>query len=387
MTNYIDKHKLTEKKIWDLTLDEIEYIYKNLHMNNYVYAALKVYHENNPPLNKIIKLNKKMIPECMHTYAEKIIELSPYIGNDNPKIIRTNYTYFAYNLFQTLKDIKDNELINVIEFLANIAYIPVIAEKNDNLNLWYYYTVRKIEKNTIKKIKILKSKANISTVINALIDKNNDIYEIKDKKMSQIFLYIIRAMQIIILMCENNMDKNEIITILGKKYKFNIKKPGQLRYRNTLYLYGGDFFRRINNDRLSFLWYTKDIYHHEFPEMIPISFYLTSMKAIERLILAYSILNDFKKTQLLKSLINKCFMKLFKEISNYSENIINIIKSNPKIDISQMQLPEKKTNKQNRNVIYAGEGSRELFFLSLLYSSFVNKINLNEINYRKYLIF
>ena len=91
MINYIKKHKLTEKKIWDLSIDEVEYVYNKLHMNNYVYAALKTYHESNPPLNKIIKLKKNMIPECLHEYAEKLIELSPYLGNDNSKIIRINY--------------------------------------------------------------------------------------------------------------------------------------------------------------------------------------------------------------------------------------------------------------------------------------------------------
>jgi hypothetical protein len=406
MINYIDQHNLTEKKVWDLSLKEIDYIYKNLHMNNYVYAALKIYHQSNPPLNKIIKLNKKMIPECMHAYAEKLINLSPYLGNDDPKIVRINYTYYSYELFKVLKYVKETELFNVIEFLTTIAYIPIIAERNDNLNLWSYRIVRIINESTAKKIKILKLKNNISNAVNILANKGDELDEINKNKITLLFFYVIRAMKTILMMCENNVNKNEIIEILeniennmiayeikndlgGKKYKFNIKNPGQLRYRNTLYLYGGDFFRRINNNKMSFQWYTKDIFYNDFHEMISDNFYLTSMKAIERLIMAYSILKDIKNAQSLKSIINKCFLKLFIKISDDSENKINFIKSNPKIDISQKKFTQtiKESNNQVKEIIYAGEGSRELFLLSSLYSFLINKINFNKINYSKYLMF
>jgi len=43
---------LTDKKVWDLSLDEIEYVYQYRHMNNYVYAALKTYYTSSPPLNR-----------------------------------------------------------------------------------------------------------------------------------------------------------------------------------------------------------------------------------------------------------------------------------------------------------------------------------------------
>ena len=65
---------LGKKKVWDLTLDEIEYVYNNLHMNNYVYAALNTFHKSNIPLNKLVKLRTKKIPSCLIEYAQKLID-------------------------------------------------------------------------------------------------------------------------------------------------------------------------------------------------------------------------------------------------------------------------------------------------------------------------
>ena len=49
------------KNVWELNLDEIEFLYKYRHMNNYVYAALMTYHKSKFPLNIIMPIKAQDI--------------------------------------------------------------------------------------------------------------------------------------------------------------------------------------------------------------------------------------------------------------------------------------------------------------------------------------
>lgn len=383
---------LSNKKIWDLNLKEIEYSYKNLHMNNYVYASLKTYHESNPPLNKIISLKNSMIPRCLQEYSKKLVELSPYLGNDDPRTIRINYTYYAFNLFTMLKYIKLEEVPVITEFLATMAYIPIIAEKNDNILLWSYEVTRKMDESNIMKFNLIKDKKNIDEILPFIILENENYEEIKNDPYIKIPTFVIRAATNIIIMSENNHNKEKITeawenlesVMIANEYTDDPKKMikrGQLRYQNTLYLYGGDFFRRINEYERAFSWYTRGIYFNELPDQI-FKFYLTDMKTTERLILAYSILQNKKEKAFLKNLIDKCILQIFKNASEYSENILDFIGNNPGIDMSLARLPD-----GDKFRLFSGEASREIFLISLLYNCFVNNIDFKNIQYDKFFIF
>lgn len=123
---------LKGKKVWDLTLEEIEHLYNNVHLNNYIYAALQCFHKSRTPINKLITIKKEKIPPALLGSLPNLIKLSPYLGNDDSRIIRINYTYYAFNLFKAFSRMRKNNTRRLIELLTALAYIPIIAEKNDD---------------------------------------------------------------------------------------------------------------------------------------------------------------------------------------------------------------------------------------------------------------
>ena len=133
---------LDKKMVWDLSLDEIEYIYRDLHMNHYVYAALKTYHTSSPPLNRPVFLRPNTIPTYLCASIEKLLELSSRIGKYNPSSIRADITYCTYLLYSVLHQIKLEDVELAVQLLAACAYLSICSEKNDNLPLWNKPVVR-----------------------------------------------------------------------------------------------------------------------------------------------------------------------------------------------------------------------------------------------------
>jgi len=384
---------LDGKMVWDLTVDEIEYVYKNLHLNNYIYAALNNYHKSRMPLDKVIKPRKDKIPEVLHKYVDNIVELSPYLGNDDSRIIRINYTYYSYVLFQAFRYLKLDDIRRSIELMASLAYIPIVAEKNDNFPLWFHTVIRKPDERILNLYKGLTKKINFPSFLKLCIFNDENFDEYQDSALKSVFL-LMRAVQSLIVMAENredrkrleqawkNLERNllqyeSVHNLSGSEYKGNIFRSGQIRYRNTLYLYGGDFFRRIEDYDTAFAWYTKDIYFKELPEIF--RFYLTDMKTTERLICAYEIAKKRGGDPFLKNLIIRCMHRIFLNAAKYADHILEFIQSHPEADISLGRIPVEKGYK-----LYAGEASREIYLISLLYHNIVNGIRYEDIDYQKY---
>lgn len=384
---------LTKKKVWDLTPREIEYLYNNVHLNNYVYAGLNCFHKSRMPLNKIITLKHEKIPKAIQKDVLKLVQLSPYLGNDDSRIIRINYTYYAFLLFKALSRIKVKDTPGIIELLATLAYIPIVAEKNDNFALWLHPVLRKPDERIHKIFNAIKKDINIPPFLNLCL-YNNEQMDNYTSPLKSTFLFM-RAVQSIIIMTENNEDKKKLAEVWknlefnmtryerenglsGSEYKGNMQRAGQIRYRNTIYLYGGDFFRRMKDYETAFEWYTKDIYFEQLPDLF--GFYLTDMKTTERLICAYGISKKKGGDDFLKKLIIKCFYRICQNASNYAESILEFISTHPGLDISLSRLPD-----NGRYKLYAGEASREIFLISLLYHNIINGVNYEDIDYRKFL--
>jgi hypothetical protein len=396
--------ELKTKKIWDLTLDEIDCVYNNLHMNNFIYAALKMYHESNPPLNKIIKIKKEKIPECLYKYAEKLVNLSPYLGNDDARILRINYKYYAYNLFRMLKYVRDDEIPEVMSFFSSLAYIPIIVEKNDDFDLWKHEVVRELTEELKKQFKVLISNPDINDFLDIIwSDNNKNKYNDLDKDR-EILVAMKLSIQIIIAHCENNIDKKELVNawenlenimlLLEKDNDIDTNNEinrFQFRYRNSLYLYGGDFFRRITDYKKALEWYLKDIeLEKKIKNSPPIC--QTRMRTIERLLCAYIIGEKIKMdTKNIKDIIDDKLHVLFKYLSISNEELIDYI-NKLDLDLSDERLiytKERKREKEKDGLIkrYVNESSREFFLLALLYNNIINKVDYKDIEYSKFLDF
>ena len=118
---------LEKKMVWDLSLDEIEYIYRNLHMNHYVYAALKTYYTSSPPLNRSVCLRSNTIPSYLRASIEKLLELSPRIGKHDPSFVRADITYCTYLLYSVLCQIQLEYVSGVALLLAACAYLAICS--------------------------------------------------------------------------------------------------------------------------------------------------------------------------------------------------------------------------------------------------------------------
>lgn len=390
---------LQNKDIWDLSLDEVKFVYNNLHMNNYVYSAVMLFHKSKPPLNRIIDIKKESIPQCLHEPMKKLVRLSPYLNNEDPKNVRIHYTYYAFELFQQLRFIKLHELEQVIECLAALAYIPIIAEKNDGLSIWLKPVIRKMTPFVSSRFENLLGDFDIDEFVKLPLFETDKIKNEELTPAVTLYEFTPRVVSCIITMIENDIDRmlaekaflnaeKHMIEYeqkhnIGNQLHFhwNLKMASQTRYRNTLYLYGGNLFERMGKSEQAFSWYCRDLLYVDIFDSF--GFYLTSLKTCERLLSAYRVISKNCDKALFKSLINHCLKKSFINAAEYSDVVLDYIRSNPNLDLSKQRF----NLKNNKYMLYGGEPSREIFLISVLYNNIMLNVNYEDIDYEKYLEF
>ena len=380
--------QLENKILWDLNITETKYAYENIHMNNYVYVALMLYHNSAIPLNKFLKLNRNT-PTYLYNFASKLLELSPYINNYSPEIVRANYLFRSYFLFSQLDNVKTLDLHKVIDLLSILSYISILSDKNDNILLWPYLIIRPYTKHIENTFNKITEKINIETFI-PKIDKinNHEILLVK---------FVHTAVSTLITMSENkfnstlisdafiNVEKNmfrlerEFKIVKNDNIKESFSTPTQQRWRNTLYLYGGRYFEIIKNYDKAYEWYTKGIAKIDLHKTF--NYYLTDFKTTERLLSAYRVGKYINKDLLLlKDLIDNCIVKAFHNTANYAKKIIKFINDNPNVKLTRKNLENDKIKLQ-----YSGESVREVFLIALLYNHIINDLDFKNINYQEYL--
>jgi len=387
---------LDGKMVWDLSLDEIEYVYRNLHMNHYVYAALKTYHTSSPPLNRPVSLRSNTIPPYLRAPLERLLEFSPYIGKYNPSFVRANITYHTYLLYSVLDQVQLENISLVAQLLAACAYLSIISEKNDNLPLWNKKVVRNKNEH-IKAIieKLLEPAVDVEEVDMMPLFSGGDNEKLLHGHIKNLFSFIPKAIFSLIVFMENGDDPKLIERALlnteqaMRKYEHDYehsdtrstktRRAGQLRYRNTLYLYGGMFFEKQRMYDRAIDWYLKDINDPELPDS-SFGFFLTDMKTTERLISAYPLITNKEIRSNLKDLIHRCLVRIAKGATKHSLTILDFLKSHPSTD-----LRDECFYLNGKRLLYAGEPSREVFFISLLYHKFVLGTDYHDIDYARFL--
>jgi hypothetical protein len=158
----------------------------------------------------------------------------------------------------------------------------------------------------------------------------------------------------------------------------NSHKLPPLRYRNTLYLYGGRFFEIRGENRKAFAWYTKDILSDKFLKQF--GFYLTDLKTTERLVAAYRVPGNEKKRRALKELIDKCYLQALLNSAKYGKKILTYLAEHPQQDLMAVKIGSEPNNK----MLYMGEPSREVFLSALLYNWIVRGIAFTQIDYSRF---
>lgn len=388
-----DKH-LT---VWQINMNEAEEIYRKRHMNNYVHAALSVFHAQNYPSGSVVQLKKATIPDRLQTAAENFTALIPYIDGSTPSRVRQHYIYLSYQLFLCMKTLELDELDATASLLSAFAFIPVIADKNDNKKLWFHPVLRKKTPKMTELYNLLKTDISVPDYTQAaLFDhetcENGDLFYLSR--------FTTRAVATVIGMIENGLElpaavaafmqiEDKMLSFEKESGVYDSANPFQrnyssrLRYRNTLYLYGGNALERAGRLTEAYDWYTKDIDNLALVELI--GFYLTGLKTTERLLCARrvdSLLNSEKDSSrgLLQDLIRLCFHSSLKKCASYARIILDYVDSNDKLDLSQ----ERFFLEDNKFMLFGGESSREPFLISLVYNKIINGIDYSDIDYSRY---
>lgn len=385
---------LQNKHVWDLTLDEIEHVYSNLHMNNYVYAALMTYYNSAIPLNRKVSLKKDNVPECLIEGAQRLIEISSEIGRSDANLVRTAYTFYAHQFFKSLRGVSKGQMEQTIDLLSALAYISIVADKNDGLLIWWPPVVRHKNKYITDRFDNIHENMDLDEFLKIPISSNEIINNRGISNKNLLIKFMHRAVESVIAMTENGVEKEKIAesyqNIERCMLKFerkndmvessgDLREKNQMRYRNTLYLYGGNNFERMGNLPKAFLWYTKNIYSFEILDMF--GYCLTDLKTCERLLCAFRAGAPENEVPFLKNLIDHALLRAFHVTAEYAEEILDAIMSTPDVNISAKTFVI-----DNRPRNYAGEASREIFLIAILYNKIIRNIDYSNIDYKRFLI-
>jgi len=384
---------LRRKNVWDLTLPEIEYLYSHLHMNSYVYAALKICGESHPPFGKKLKVKQDIVPDFMFDQLSTLTALSEYLADEEPNNVRVHCTYLAYRLMLSISKAAFNDLHSIIRILALTAFIPVLAEKYANFPLWRHRAIREPHPDHLRCYREINDSIDIDSYIRLPFFRDTISEEERIEPTEALFAFMPRAISAIITKIENEGNSEQISTAFMQVEKamrtyelqhnlgcigetpLNVQHSGQLRYRNTLYLYGGNHLERLGLYRNAFEWYVRDIYTLHLPTYS--GFYLTDFKTCERLIRAFYIHPNERDSTLFHDLLDHMMFQAFLNSAEYAEKIVDYVDTNPEVDITKNRL----SRKNGRPMLYSGEAMREIFLISLLYMYYVEKVDFEYMDY------
>ena len=398
---------LLNKYVWDLSLDEIEYVYKNRHMNHYVYAGLKTYYTSSPPLHRPVSLRTDMVPGYLCSAVEKLLILSPFVGKKDPAVLRTGITYLFYQLYHGLENVSLQDISTIVQLLAACAYLLLHSEKNDNMLLWNGPVVRNMTKYSRMVVKrLLMPTVDIEAICslepfsptmakrkrkNELPAHENDIpilYQFMPKAMRSLIAYMENGkspemIEQALLNTEQAMVHYENNHTVSLPPLYSEKK--KLRYHNTLYLYGAMFFQRQGLYNRAVDWYLKHIDVYGLPYLF--GNFLTDLKTTERLVSAFPLINDKKKQSDLMNLIQRCMVTICHNISKHSQRVNAYYESHPTTDMRAVWLKNGKGKVKDTDILYAGEAAREILLFSLLYNKFVRGVDYKDIDYASFLMY
>ena len=388
---------LGNKYVWDLSREEIEYVYRHRHMNNYVYAALQNYYTSSPPLNRPVSLRSGSIPSYLHASVTKLLKVSPLIGKYNPSIVRTAVTYYTYLLYTDLARVAREEIPVLAPFLGACAYLSIHSEKNDNLRLWNKPVVRSMsEESRVIMGQLLAPPIDIEQIC---MLARLDIGEGKGRGKRErggvgcrdpgnLFTFMPLVMISIITHMENGEEPQRIEQALLNteqamcEYETGCTEPlpplyaerNRLRYHNTLYLYGGMFFQRRGQHKAAVDWYLKHIEVPGLPELF--GNFLTDLKTTERLICAYPLVDDTERQRSLKDLIHRCLVRVCQNAAKHAKRVEDYYRMFPLSDMRSQAFEATGTR-----ILYSGEASRELYLCALVYNKCVLGVDYGDINY------
>lgn len=390
-TNETYIQRLKGKNLTDYSLEELEYIKENLHINNFVYYVRKYLLETGSRHQAYGTPASSRIPGSFIGSTEKIIEIFNTREGKKPSDLIRELSHFTHEFLSGFKNVGETEISEVMNFLATLAPIHMIMEEEADLHIWNFKPIRDIDPSYARIFYDLYHNdidpRRISNYQWYRTDSLEDA-EWRERDQNELMKFIQRCMQSVIAHMENGYEETSISKALKNLYddyhrieqeqdfanfdhlpvNYVIQRP-----RNTLLLYGGQFFQRIGELETAYDWYTKDIMSEAF--LGKLNYYMTDYKTAERLMMAYTIRPGVEVKNQMDEILRRA---LFNAALN-SREILYLLE-NQTASIKGEDIFYRKGKMRN----YMGQATREIFIMALMYRVLIENNQLTDTGYRHF---
>jgi hypothetical protein len=364
-------------------------------MNAYVHAGLLTLGTSAWPRSGPLHVAEAELSPRFAAAVDRALDLLPRItGAQTPHEDRVDLTRRLFELYRELPESRPAEIPRLMRLLAALAFLPLVAERNDGFALWWHPPVRPIEPAHSQLMTLMHGPFSYEDAFRRFEPQATRRGANLERPVSLLYVITIMLVQSIIVMMENGVASEETLQAFRnaetamrdfearyglaglEDVPLGLKNPEQLRYRNTLYLYGGNLLERAGRHEEAVSWYLREIDDHvDLPRSL--GFYMTAFKTCERLLSAYRIDRRHPRVKAtLLALIHKALVRSFDQTRNYSEDTLATVDAHPNLDLSQPKL-----ELGNRTVLYAGEASREPLLIALLYRKMVQDVPYRDTDY------
>jgi len=369
------------RSVWDLTLEEIEELHSRRHMNNYVHAGLLV-----PLLSvwpqELRRVRPGLYPPSVEQAVNGVLAAVPdLIRRHDTSGTRIRVTRSLFELYRSLPELHPDQMSELMRLFAGLAFVVLKAERDDNMPLWMLSPIRKPFLQHERTFTLLLQPFALEELL-PIWQEEVDRNKIKAENWAMIvFPLVMRSVQAILVMAENGLEHETVAkalvnleqAMLDCERRRNL--AGQIRYRNTLYLYGGNMFQRMGRFEQARAWYLKDIDDPNLPSRFHGSGYLVPLKTCERLISAHEITDSAERSELLL-LIHAMLSNTLAMVRSFAQGILSEIDRHPEANLRPAWV-----KLGDRQWLFGGEGCRELLLVALLYQKMVRAIPYADTDY------
>ena len=382
---------LGAESVWDLNDEQVDAFYRLRHMNNYVHAGLTVVRRSPWPRGRAQRWAGAPIDEAFEHALNELLTCVPLLGpGQDTRAARIEVTRRAFSLYRALPDVSVGRLPTLIRAMAAVAYVPLVAERNDGFPLWWHRPARAIRPVQRRIFAAMLRDVRYESMLDTFADAMTVRGAVPGQPHTILAAVTIELVAAIIVMLENGVlpevalqaTQNVVRAmrayedrhgLTGPASELGVAEPGQLRYRNTLYLYGGNLLERMGRRDQARRWYLADIDTPELPRHL--SFYLTAFKTAERLMSAYRVGDPPERARLTLPIL-RVWQRCLVQTRKYARQLLAVMDEQPGLD-----LAAPKVRVGGRSLLIAGEACREPLLAALLFGAFVNGVDYAHVDY------
>lgn len=364
---------LRGRHLWDLTWEETEFVYERLHMNGYVHAAAAVVH-GAPPAGRSVRVNENSVPAPLADAAQALANLSVRLGASNPTRLRIDATLMVHRLFTAFRTIERADIPAAMGLLSALAYIPVLAEKNDGVMIWPAPVVRDVSPGIARNAESLARGLDLELLV--ACGPNVRVFHPADATAaSSLFVYVQAGVETLLTQTENGADPEAVadgFRNLEKAMMDYERRQGmhttvtepmhflQRRSRHSLYLYGANHMERMGRGEEALAWYLRDMWVDD--DACLTGNHLTDLRAMERLLCACRLLPSGHARVGAARALEVCLPTICHAAAEHSIRTFELLRRSPTLDLTAERWPLGDTF-----WLFGGPARRELFLFALMW--------------------